>query len=129
MSKDEYQRVADDEWSFKIWLDEAGRKALRHLHLNGACRDGPVEMFFPGRGGDSKSPSHMASRARLVCGGCPVQGECLTFALETLEREGIWGGTNEKERRPLLRRMQAGEPADVIAAGFVEESRERRRTA
>lgn len=47
------------------------------------------------------------AKARAVCLGCPVKGECLSEALR-MEREtrlcyGIWGGTTAVDREVLLR--------------------------
>ncbi len=72
------------------------------------------EDYFPAKG---KS----ADAAKRVCLSCTVRAECLTDALTRNEREGCWGGTTEKERRPLLRevvrRTNNGEDrADVIAS-------------
>jgi WhiB family transcriptional regulator, redox-sensing transcriptional regulator len=44
------------------------------------------------------------SRAKAVCSTCPVASECLTWAIETNQNEGIWGGHTPKERRSLRRR-------------------------
>jgi WhiB family redox-sensing transcriptional regulator len=62
-----------------------------------SCRDADPEWFFPGPEGDHRA-------AVKVCSGCPVQEECLAWALETRMRYGIWGGLTERERRRLLRR-------------------------
>lgn len=64
-----------------------------------ACADTPDVDFFP-------EPSDLAgiSRAKAVCAGCPVAGECLTWAVETNQTEGIWGGHTPKERRAIRRR-------------------------
>jgi WhiB family redox-sensing transcriptional regulator len=43
-------------------------------------------------------------RALAICATCPVQRECLDYALEARERFGIWGGKTEKQRRQILRR-------------------------
>jgi WhiB family redox-sensing transcriptional regulator len=43
------------------------------------------------------------SRAREVCGRCPVRRECLADALETKERFGIRGGLTPEERSAWLR--------------------------
>ncbi len=40
--------------------------------------------------------------AKGICLGCPVQRECLEFALRVHEPHGIWGGLTESERRHLL---------------------------
>ena len=44
------------------------------------------------------------SRAKAVCAGCPVSAECLTWAIETKQDDGIWGGHTPKERRAIRRR-------------------------
>jgi hypothetical protein len=40
---------------------------------------------------------------KLVCGGCPAKTECLQFALDNNEREGVWGGLTPDERWQLTR--------------------------
>ena len=40
-------------------------------------------------------------RAKAICGDCPVQVECLDYAVRIREPHGIWGGLNETERRLL----------------------------
>lgn len=37
-------------------------------------------------------------QAKAVCRRCPVIGECLEFALDVGDREGIFGGTTPDER-------------------------------
>lgn len=44
------------------------------------------------------------SRAKAICATCPVAAECLTWAVETNQSEGIWGGHTPKERRAIRRR-------------------------
>lgn len=60
-----------------------------------------VHAFFPDRG-------RPAERAKAVCATCPVWRECLEYALADHEREGVWGGTTEKERRVILRARRLG---------------------
>ena len=64
----------------------------------GSCRQYPQKWWFPERGAD-------VDRARGICDGCPVRAECLDWALTNGEHHGIWGGTSERERRRLRRRM------------------------
>jgi WhiB family transcriptional regulator, redox-sensing transcriptional regulator len=69
-----------------------------------ACRFCPPELFFPG---ESHGIAHECSeRAKEVCQACEVRGECLTFALETRQEYGIWGGTDEKERGRIRRKSR-----------------------
>lgn len=51
-------------------------------------------IFFPEKG----EPTTLAKQ---VCRRCPVDGECLAYALRNNERFGVWGGTSERERRRL----------------------------
>lgn len=39
--------------------------------------------------------------ARKVCAVCPVRVECLRFAVETREPDGMYGGLSPAERRKL----------------------------
>jgi WhiB family redox-sensing transcriptional regulator len=52
--------------------------------------------------------------AKAICATCPVQPECLRYAIETRQEYGIWGGTTEDERRGLRKAMHAaGRRIDV----------------
>lgn len=37
--------------------------------------------------------------ARDICWTCPIRLECLTWALETKQEFGMWGGMSEKQRK------------------------------
>jgi transcription factor WhiB len=41
-----------------------------------------------------------------MCNRCPVQKECLEFALERPEKYGFWGGMSEKERKEIRRKKR-----------------------
>ena len=45
-----------------------------------------------------------ARKQALVCAACPVQAECLTYAVSRPEKYGTWGGLNEDERASERRR-------------------------
>jgi WhiB family redox-sensing transcriptional regulator len=47
--------------------------------------------------------------AKRICRTCPVQKECLVFAMETPMDHGIWGGLTERERRSYRRRAAGGD--------------------
>jgi WhiB family transcriptional regulator, redox-sensing transcriptional regulator len=64
-----------------------------------ACKDTPdPDVFFPGR-------TDSGAAAKQVCAGCPVIGDCLEFALQTMpaaERDhGVYGGLTPTERARL----------------------------
>jgi WhiB family redox-sensing transcriptional regulator len=63
-----------------------------------ACRGAAQEVFFPSRPGKAIVDVEDAKR---VCATCPVQPQCLEFALLTRQDFGVWGGTTEQERRVL----------------------------
>lgn len=70
-----------------------------------ACADLPSELFFPV--GESGESADQIEAAKATCGVCPVQTDCLEYALDTNQIAGIWGGYTAEERRPLRRRRLA----------------------
>jgi len=62
----------------------------------GKCREVDPELFFPSDGVG-------VIKARKVCAQCPVQAQCLEYALDNQIEHGVWGGASERERRRLLR--------------------------
>jgi WhiB family redox-sensing transcriptional regulator len=64
-----------------------------------ACRGLDPTIFFPPTDDD-------AGAAKDVCGACPVRELCLEHALGHREREGVWGGCTERERRRIIRRRR-----------------------
>lgn len=69
----------------------------------GACLSVDPELFFPL---SSVGPAaRQLNKAKSVCTRCPVQAQCLDFALATRQMDGIWGGTSEDERRRILARI------------------------
>ena len=67
-----------------------------------ACRLMPAEMFFPV--GTTGMAVEDVAEAKGVCAHCEVRASCLSFAIDTRQEFGIWGGTDEDERRELARR-------------------------
>ncbi len=43
--------------------------------------------------------------AKKVCAACPVQAECREWAIESGERNGVWGGMSQHELRKKRRRF------------------------
>ena len=65
----------------------------------GACLSADPDLFFPiSPGGASQRE---VRRAKAVCATCPVQAECLAFAVETRQAHGVWGGLGEEELAQL----------------------------
>ena len=51
-----------------------------------------------------------------MCNRCPVTNQCLSWALETGQDAGVWGGLSEDERRAIKRRARANRRASRVAA-------------
>ena len=64
-----------------------------------ACRGLDPEIFYP-------VSEEEAEQAKAVCGQCAVQHACLEHALGSRERDGVWGGATEKERRRIIRQRR-----------------------
>lgn len=77
------------DWDTERWRDKA------------ACRHTDADLFFPV--GSTGGAIEQIQAAKVVCRSCPVQDDCLRFALETNQETGIWGGKDETERHGLRR--------------------------
>ncbi|HVE97706.1 MAG TPA: WhiB family transcriptional regulator [Mycobacteriales bacterium] len=76
--------------------------------VHAGCRgDNAVHFFAPAHFERKPEKDSREAKARTLCRRCPVQTECLDYALTAQEPHGIWGGLNELERRRLLRRRSA----------------------
>lgn len=77
---------------------------MPHWAEKGLCRNMDPEIFFIDADADADFPNPVALAA---CDRCPIQAACLNWAMETNERNGVWGGTTprqrEKLRRPIVR--------------------------
>lgn len=63
-----------------------------------ACRNMPKRLFFSATKDDPNIQT-----AKFVCRGCSVMDECLKYALASPWMSGVFGGTDESERRKLLK--------------------------
>jgi WhiB family transcriptional regulator, redox-sensing transcriptional regulator len=63
------------------------------------CKGIDPEIFYP-------ISEDEGDEAKTICGDCPVRLQCLEFALANRERDGIWGGATEKERRRIIRQRR-----------------------
>lgn len=83
------------------WSGEASLIRPEPWMQDAACAQTDPELFFP-----SKGEVPVADQARAVCAGCPVADQCLTFALRTEQRHGIWGGLTTRQRGELVKRQR-----------------------
>ena len=76
---------------------------FREWQVKAACRGPQAAVFYPPGSGGSRDDKRLRElRAKAICDRCVVAGQCLEFAVDCGEVHGVWGGTNEYERRVLL---------------------------
>ncbi len=75
------------EWDSEDWRARA------------SCRDTDPDLFFPI--GTTGAALRQMEEAKRICRDCPVQIQCLGWALENGAAEGVWGGTTPDERRVI----------------------------
>jgi WhiB family transcriptional regulator, redox-sensing transcriptional regulator len=78
-----------------------------------ACRDADPDMFFPI--GTTGAALRQMEEAKRICRDCPVQIQCLGWALENGAADGVWGGTTPDERRVI--RSMSRKTTTTRAAG------------
>ena len=66
---------------------------------HGACRGVDPDVFYP-------ATDEEAEPAKAICAVCPVREPCLEYALANRERDGVWGGATERERRRMIRQRR-----------------------
>jgi len=75
---------------------------FREWQAKAACRGPQAAAFYPPASGECRDEKRLREReAKEICDHCAVVGRCLEVALAGREAYGIWGGTNESERRVL----------------------------
>ena len=67
-------------------------------HGDPICRTTDPEVWFPEQGDGSKGS---VRQAKKWCKECPVQMECLAYAVANREAFGIWGGLTVEERSKM----------------------------
>lgn len=96
---DELGTTTDDGQPGRALTEGRDRMDWRH---RAACRDEDPELFFPiGTTGPSLL---QVDEAKAVCRRCDAVDECLTWALDSDQDAGVWGGLSEDERRAVKRR-------------------------
>ena len=70
-------------------------------HDRAACWGQDPELFFPD--GTTAPALLQIEEAKAVCRRCEVVEACLTWAIESGQDTGVWGGQSAGERRALKR--------------------------
>jgi WhiB family redox-sensing transcriptional regulator len=84
------------------------------------CAQADPEAWFPPKGGSTR-------RAKKICRACPSRVPCLTFALDTEQEWGIWGGASPEERRDMLAPRREERQADLLELWAALDGRARKR--
>jgi WhiB family redox-sensing transcriptional regulator len=63
------------------------------------CRGEDTNIFYPVTDSEVRA-------AKEICEICVVRKECLEFALATRQKDGVWGGQSERDRRRILRKRR-----------------------
>jgi len=94
--------AAADKWEHPH-IDEEWKLGAR-------CRGEDPDLWFPrseGQRSRNRGVAAATMTAKAICGQCPVQSQCLDYAITCDIRFGIWGGRDESERGRLTgRRMR-----------------------
>jgi WhiB family redox-sensing transcriptional regulator len=69
-----------------------------------ACRGEDTLLFFGPDGERQPERDIRERKAKAVCATCPVQADCLAYAISRPEKYGTWGGLNDEERAAERRR-------------------------
>lgn len=89
------------------------REGDRDWRHRAACHDLDPELFFPV--GVRLDAMRQTKLAQAVCHSCPVQRECLTWAMDSGQEYGVWGSLSENQRRALKRRNSRTRTAERAA--------------
>lgn len=69
------------------------------------------DLFFPDGGGMG---AVQEQEAKAVCEHCPVRLDCLVWAIQAGEDDGIYGGTSAADRRRLHRKYPNGVTRELM---------------
>lgn len=84
-------------------LYEALGKAIAEAPSIPPCMISDPEAWFPNQ---AQSASREIRNAKALCRTCPVQMQCLEYAVANPDLQGIWGGLAPKERIKLRKKRK-----------------------
>ena len=71
--------------------------------VRGACRGMDSALFLHPENERGPARANRETRAKQICGSCPVLAQCRAHALAAHEPYGVWGGMSESERGEFVR--------------------------
>ena len=69
--------------------------------VDAQCQGTDNGVFFPDERG--AAVRNTIRLAKSICMSCTVRDQCLDYAIESKQIEGIWGGLTPKERKKYRR--------------------------
>jgi WhiB family transcriptional regulator, redox-sensing transcriptional regulator len=78
--------------------------SVKNWRSAAACVSADPDLFFPIS--TRNRAEKQIARAKMICTGCKVRGECLDFAMSHNLTYGIWGGTTAEDRQRERRRKR-----------------------
>jgi len=86
----------------RLFLLNARNLILMTWRNQSACLDEEPELFFPI--GNTGLALVQIEEGKAVCRRCEVIDACLTWAIQSGQTAGVWGGLSEDERTARRRR-------------------------
>jgi WhiB family redox-sensing transcriptional regulator len=72
------------------------------------CHSADPELYF-------SENQQMITKAKTLCGGCPMKAKCLAGALSRAEPCGVWGGELFDDGQVIQAKRMPGRPAKVAS--------------
>jgi WhiB family redox-sensing transcriptional regulator len=67
-----------------------------------ACNGQETRIFFDHEDMRGEKRAKSLAGARTICIGCSIKRACLTYALDSGQQFGMWGGLTANERNELI---------------------------
>jgi WhiB family redox-sensing transcriptional regulator len=92
-STEKYYNLSDDALIGTVFIKQQEKGAP--WQLNAMCAQTNPSVFFPEKGSSTNV-------AKKICFLCPVEKQCLNYAINSGVEAGVWGGTSPTERRRII---------------------------
>jgi WhiB family redox-sensing transcriptional regulator len=67
-----------------------------------ACNGRDTGIFFDHEDTRGEKRAASLAAARTICATCSIRTACLTYAMDTVQQFGVWGGLTAAERSELI---------------------------
>lgn len=67
---------------------------------NAACAGSDPDLFDP-PATTGRTSYRVPAQTKAICMQCSVMHDCLEYAIQNPDMQGVWGGTSERERAAL----------------------------